>query len=968
MPFTDGQLASPGDGGGGGGGVHAVIAQSDDSSKGIEVALDGDASWQLEGIQRVLGVRAKLEIPGATAGSLLTITAPTHLSSNDPEHYGDVNDWPLRVTRHTDPIAAVPEVPAIAEVPAVPAMPAIPAVAAASASVRLHNDANNYITITRDAAGSAGNDIWLRIDETADAYPPDGVQAGVSGDTLILVWSSIGANVPEAQDLVAEINNVSGFSAALGGGTSATELWQPPSLTVALPGGENIGSRRRQMFSGGADAVAEMFNAPAVSASITVGLGSGGSMLVTRVAGGVGGNSWDLGFEFSAATLGTDGLQVSTLIFLGRNLLKVLLSTTNRPSIASVAAALDIPFGNDGAFTSVLSGVSDTSNNFPNNTLVLLPDHETSGNIRYDDFTGGVDIIAGVPAVPAVPAIPAIPAIPAVPGGPISFEATFVVSRWTLIINRAHTLAEIAAEIRSEDIWRIYGAGPFQEESNFPDADIVIVGDDTSVVHADILPDVVGQSQNELFSGGVNEIPIGVGVDTDTNIVSVTYDSALDDAQTIVEAFDGESLVASALIVGTENDAILEVPPFIRTFRGIGGAGGSSTASVTLEKVPTIFRQAVLQVGLDQYDVTTTWRDLRNSRTEVLATGTAVEIGPVQIGNLADFVEIFGTGIVYCGSHTSPAGIGVEQKFQYAKADTESGTYSAYADINESTFTKISGGTITFRSKIAAGGGGGRQYADYMPATQVASTWEDMGFIAADVGKWIKIIVLHKKPSSDHPDIEQRYGWRLTLKVDSEVDRVVSVTVAAPGSGRYSNNPTLVKWGRAQDSRLPANDAGNWTRTGIRKFLRWKLDDSELFFGASADQIQLLTEVEAEALTNPDALPPNGSRADVFYKLQAGMWSGVIVASYDAFSYEQYIMARVNEAGLADDYLAAAGHTGVAGDPTTGSEIQSGRKIINSPIPLFKASADDVFYDYLSDTVTDFAVSQFKTLTYHGPV
>ena len=211
---------------------------------------------------------------------------------------------------------------------------------------------------------------------------------------------------------------------------------------------------------------------------------------------------------------------------------------------------------------------------------------------------------------------------------------------------------------------------------------------------------------------------------------------------------------------------------------GGGGGGGTSTKQVTLSDVPTIFRQAVLQPGKDHYNVTTTWRDLRTGRTEVLNTGTAVEIGPVQIGNLADFVEIFGTGVVYCGSHTTPAGIGVEQKFQYAKADTESGTYSAYADIDESTFSSISGGTITFRSKIAAGGAGGRAFADYMPATQVASTWEDMGFAAADVGKWIKIIVLHKKPSSDHPDIEQRYGWRLTLKVDSEVDKTVAVTFA----------------------------------------------------------------------------------------------------------------------------------------------------------------------------------------------
>ena len=217
------------------------------------------------------------------------------------------------------------------------------------------------------------------------------------------------------------------------------------------------------------------------------------------------------------------------------------------------------------------------------------------------------------------------------------------------------------------------------------------------------------------------------------------------------------------------------------------GAGFPPRTSPSV-KCPTIFRQVVLQPGKDHYNVTTTWRDLRTGRTEVLNTGTVLELGPVQIGNLADFVEIFGTGIVYCGSSTTPTGIGVEQKFQFGKADTEGGAYSAYADIDESTFSSISGGTITFRSKIAAGGAGGRAFADYMPATQVASTWEDMGFVAADVGRWIKIIVLHKKPSTDHPNIEQRYGWRLTLKVDSEVDKTVAVSFAGDQRGQRNSD------------------------------------------------------------------------------------------------------------------------------------------------------------------------------------
>ena len=104
----------------------------------------------------------------------------------------------------------------------------------------------------------------------------------------------------------------------------------------------------------------------------------------------------------------------------------------------------------------------------------------------------------------------------------------------------------------------------------------------------------------------------------------------------------------------------------------------------------------------------------------------------------------------------------------------------------------------------------------------------------------------------------------------------------------YFNNPTLVTWGRAQASRLPVTDVANIATTDLlevtHNFFRWKLDASELYFGASADQIEFLSEVEAEALTNPDALPPDGSRADVFYKLKAGIWSGTITVQSSEYS------------------------------------------------------------------------------------
>ena len=101
-------------------------------------------------------------------------------------------------------------------------------------------------------------------------------------------------------------------------------------------------------------------------------------------------------------------------------------------------------------------------------------------------------------------------------------------------------------------------------------------------------------------------------------------------------------------------------------------------------------------------------------------------------------------------------------------------------------------------------------------------------------------------------------------------------------------------------------------RTGSRTFLRWKLDDSELLYGATADLIDLLTEVEAEALTNPDALPPNGNRSVVFFRLLAGIWSGLL-AVLGGDNYDTTGIYRVMEAGTADDSLMMTEGTGVAG-------------------------------------------------------
>ena len=582
---------------GGGGGVHAVMAQSSDASKGIEVALDGDASWQLEGVQRVIGVRAKLEIPGATAGSLLTITAPTHMVSNDPEHYGDVNDWPLRVTRHTDPIAAVDAIPAVPE--------GAPFFGDTSGQ-------NNVPTDSVNADWDPGR-VWANTNGGDSVYttyfdvpdpPNDGdrylyYQTGTinrlrakTNDSGVIAFENI-RNIHLATDMrwahIGEIgtgNGVFADDAALLA-YLATERVYFNNLYVV------DGVRRLMFFHSGEDAIkvvsftAGTLARDASSASVNIYLNSTQHIAITRTAG-ADGNDWDVLVGRYDADYGSDGVEVTTP---DATTLRIYWDTGQ--AFIEVSGLLTAINAIAGFSAAVGGGLQGSSNWAPTILSIVLPDGTNEGTIdRREDFSGGADATTGDLGAPAVPAVPAVP------GGPISFEATFVATRWTLIINRAHTLAEIAAEIRGEDIWRIYGAGPFQQEANFPDADIVIVGDDTSVVHADVLPDVVGQSQEELFSGGVNEMPLNVGVATGTNIVSVTYDSALDDAQTIVEAFGGKSLVTSALIVGTADDAILEVPPFIRTFRGIGGAGagGGGPVSVTKQTHKTVLAGALAEM------------------------------------------------------------------------------------------------------------------------------------------------------------------------------------------------------------------------------------------------------------------------------------------------------------------------------------------------------------------------------------
>ena len=233
LPFGSG-----GDGGGGGG-VHAIIAQESDSSKGIEIALSEDATWRLEGVQRVTGDRATVDIDGATSGAKIVITAPEPFTGNDAEEYELANDWPIILAQGTTPVDAVA------------------AIAGVSAGANLYygaSDSLDYIRASRSTQGVSGNDWSVSVEITSTSNVGDnGVQISTSSLELQVLISS--ADNPTISAVRDAVNSHPDFSAAYGGATPAAAVF-PQVLATILPTGTTTGAKRVQAFDGGIDSVA----------------------------------------------------------------------------------------------------------------------------------------------------------------------------------------------------------------------------------------------------------------------------------------------------------------------------------------------------------------------------------------------------------------------------------------------------------------------------------------------------------------------------------------------------------------------------------------------------------------------------------------------------------------------------------------------------------------------------------------
>ena len=222
--------------GGSGGGVHAVLAQASDSSLGIEIAIPYDATWQLDAVQRATGERATVEIPGATAGAKIVITAPKALTKNNDQEYEEANDWELDLAHGTDPVDAVA------------------AIAGVSASVDVYWTADDYFVVSRDAVGVAGNSFEITYTTVDLSVGTTGVQISTVGVELQILISE--PDNPTVRNVVNALNNQDDFSATyVAGNEPGALVLMPEDLDVVLPDGITGGTIRREDFTGGADGV-----------------------------------------------------------------------------------------------------------------------------------------------------------------------------------------------------------------------------------------------------------------------------------------------------------------------------------------------------------------------------------------------------------------------------------------------------------------------------------------------------------------------------------------------------------------------------------------------------------------------------------------------------------------------------------------------------------------------------------------
>ena len=139
---------------------------------------------------------------------------------------------------------------------------------------------------------------------------------------------------------------------------------------------------------------------PAVSAAnafVDVHTSTTGVVRVERLPAGISGNDWEIQIGLTSTVL-SDGIQILTITG-ARNTLSINIQDTDVPTVAEFAAAITGHFGGSFRATAVVTNVNAQ---ISTSLVALLPDGTTGTNTRSQDFEGGADAVAAIPAQAAV--------------------------------------------------------------------------------------------------------------------------------------------------------------------------------------------------------------------------------------------------------------------------------------------------------------------------------------------------------------------------------------------------------------------------------------------------------------------------------------------------------------------------------------------------------------------------------------
>ena len=339
----------------------------------------------------------------------------------------------------------------------------------------------------------------------------------------------------------------------------------------------------------GTDRVPEVAEVAAVAAVIErsaavhlfFGAGLNELMNIQRAAAGADGNDWDIRFSVFDGAVGTTGVQ---LAIVGTEF-QVLISSTDVPSARTVRNEIN----NEADFRAdfVAGSEPDAAVLMTTVLATALPNGDTVGTDRFEDFTGGVDAVEAVVGVPAVPSVP--PEDPSFSG---NLPETNDVNRWELTVNNEITLDQLAeflltamVGVHTDFVDGVdHGVVPFGAVNVgvFGDGSVMLRSADHAVNgQLGSLAPVVGNFAGHALEDAINADPPEVTEDIDSKTITVSY-SVTDDAADILALFKG--VTSAALIQGTEDGAVLEAPSFCRPFRGSGGGDGIGSPAQTTKR------------------------------------------------------------------------------------------------------------------------------------------------------------------------------------------------------------------------------------------------------------------------------------------------------------------------------------------------------------------------------------------------